>query len=244
MFFPTCALCMIKKRSLMKTSNQDPHLIDFTLANVLVYFLSLSLELEWMKPLWICYSLDALYTQNKPLSTCGTRQQLCHFTAHKNLYKKDYFFLFLSLKFSITQQTNTLSLSLSTAAFCLSVSVFSFNSNPNLFQFWWGGTINQKNKQKKRVPLFLGFSSLHYMYIQHSCYILRWWCFYIQVFGRGGGRGGGSGSGSNKPDCVLCLSAQGHFLSALSVSTIQRWWYTIALCVLCDVREKRKCCFK
>lgn len=159
------------------------------------------------------------------------------------IYIKKIIFFSFSLSNSLSHNKQTLSLFLSLQLHF----AFLFQSSasipiPTCFNSDGVEPSIKRINKKKRVPLFLGFSSLHYMYIQHSCYILRWWCFYIQVFGRGGGRGGGSGS--NKPDCVLCLSAQGHFLSALSVSTIQRWWYTIALCVLCDVREKRKCCFK
>lgn len=61
-----------------------------------------------------------------------------------------------------------------------------------------------------------------YMYIYKILCVYLWWWFWIEVFGGGG----------NKPDSVLCLSAQGHFLSALSVSTIQRWYTT--------EREKKK----
>jgi len=67
---------------------------------------------------WICYSLDALYTtqKNKSHSTCGTRQQLCHFTAHKKkIKKKKIIFLVLpSLSFSVIP---FLSLFLSLTAF-------------------------------------------------------------------------------------------------------------------------------
>lgn len=61
-----------------------------------------------------------------------------------------------------------------------------------------------------------------YIHIYIILCVYLWWWFWIEVFGGGG----------NKPDSVLCLSAQGHFLSALSVSTIQRWYTT--------EREKKK----
>lgn len=70
---------------------------------------------------------------------------------------------------------------------------------------------NHQSKEYKGSLVFVGLFTCTYIYI--LCVYLWWW-FWIGVFGGGG----------NKPDSVLCLSAQGHFLSALSVSTIQRWY--------------------
>lgn len=156
---------------------------------------------------WICYSLDALYTTQKNKIPFNLRYQTTIMPLYSPQFffkKKDYFFAPLSLSFCHTLSwflsLNCIPLSLSCASILVSLNWISL-------QLEW----NHQSKEYKGSLVFV------YMYIHIYILLLwvyLWWWFWIGVFGGGG----------NKPDSVLCLSAQGHFLSALSVSTIQRWY--------------------
>ena len=118
---------------------------------------------------WICYSQDALYRTriNKPTSTCSSRQQLCHFTAHKkfklnkNLINSLSSFLFLCLSVSIS-----LSLSLSVSIAYIRLLFLQFSSALIEFDFPSAGNIERIKKSQ-----FLLVGSLH-LYVQMM--ILNW----------------------------------------------------------------------
>jgi len=142
-------------------------LSDFTLAMYCVSWLSPFLSVCAVAAVWICYSLDALYTtqKNKSHSTCGTRQQLCHFTAHKKNKKRLFFGPSLSVFLC-----HTLSLYFSLLLHfshktCASILV---SLNWISLQLGW----NHQSKEYKGSLVFVGLFTCTYIYI-----------YYVYIYG-------------------------------------------------------------